>query len=160
MSSHIPGAVGSRQARCVRWLGWDRNPLRRASDRAEVAIRLTVLVLLVAAIPVAAIAVGRWADRAVLHQARAQAAASHPARAVLLQQAPFAGPSGPYSSAQVSWAAARWKTPDGAVRTGDVLAPGGARKGSSIPVWVSGSGSITDPPPGRGLWGARSLRAL
>ena len=78
MSSRIPGAAGSRQARCVRWLGWDRNPLRRASDRAEVAIRLTFLVLLVAAIPVAAITVGRRADRAVLHQARAQAAAGVP----------------------------------------------------------------------------------
>lgn len=151
MSSRKPGAPGRRLARCARWLGFDRNPLRRAADRAEVAIRLIVLVLLVAAIPVAAIAAGRWTDRAALRQARAQAAADHSVRAVLLQRVPSAGTPGPYSSIQMSWVPGRWKAPDGAVRTGEVLAQVGAPEGSSVPVWVSESGSITDPPPGHNL---------
>lgn len=39
-------------ARCARWLGLDRNPLRRRTDQLEAAIRLTMVILL-AAVPVA-----------------------------------------------------------------------------------------------------------
>src|SRR5215472_4136731 len=49
-------------ARLVRWLGLDRNPLRRGTDRVEAALRLVMIILLVVAVPAAAIAAGRWAD--------------------------------------------------------------------------------------------------
>ena len=34
------GALHQRLVRGIRWLGLDRNPLRRAVDRAETAVRL------------------------------------------------------------------------------------------------------------------------
>lgn len=146
MSSRPPGARRMGLARRARWLGLTRSPLRRGADRAEVAIRLAVLVLLLVATPVAAIAVGRWADHEALSQARAQAAADHPVRAVLLQESPGAGTPDPYSAVQVNWVPGRWTAPDGSVQTGDVLAPAGAGKGSTILTWVDASGAITDPP--------------
>jgi hypothetical protein len=146
MSSRTPGTPRTGLARLARWLGFSRSPLRRGADRAEVAVRLTVLVLLVVALPVAVIAVGRWTDHQALRQARAQAAADHPVRAVLLQDSPGAGAPDPYSAVQVNWVPGRWTAPDGSVQTGDVLAPAGAPEGSTIATWIDGSGRITDPP--------------
>jgi hypothetical protein len=143
MSSRTPA---TRLARCARWLGCDHNPLRRRADRAEMAVRLAVLVLLVVAVPVAAIAVGRWADHAALRVARAQAAADHLVGAVLLQGSPGAGTPDPYSVVAVNWVPAQWTAPDGSVQTGDVLAPAGAPEGSTVPAWVDASGNVTDPP--------------
>jgi hypothetical protein len=144
MSSRTPGTW--RLARCARWLGLTRSPLRRRADRAEVAVRLAVLVLLAVAIPVAVITVGRWTDHQALRQVRAQAAADHPVRAVLLEESPGAGAPDPYSAVPVNWVPGRWTGPDGSVRTGDVLAPAGALKGTTIAAWVDASGQITDPP--------------
>src|ERR1700756_4915628 len=56
-------------ARLAQWLGFDRNPLRRGTDRVEAALRLVMIVLLVAVIPAAAVVAGRWADHQAQHQA-------------------------------------------------------------------------------------------
>ena len=66
MNSRKARMQGTRLARCARWLGLDRNPLRRRTDRIEAAIRLVVMILLVAAMPVAAVAAGRGADHLAL----------------------------------------------------------------------------------------------
>jgi hypothetical protein len=132
---------------CARWLGCDHNPLRRGADRAEMAVRLAVLVLVVAAVPVAGIVTGRWADHLALHQARVQAAADHPVPAVVLQDSPGTGIGDPYSVAEVNWVRARWTAPDGSVQTGDVLAPAGVGTGTTVTTWVDASGDVTDPPP-------------
>jgi hypothetical protein len=134
-------------ARCARWLGCDRNPLRRGADRAEVAVRLAVLVLLIAAIPMAGIVAGRWADHTALRQARVQAAADHQVRAVLLQDSPGTGIADPYSMVEVNWVRARWTAPNQSVQTGDVLAPAGVGTGTTVTAWVDASGDVTDPPP-------------
>ena len=47
---------GTRLARCARRLGFDRNPLRRRTDRVEAAIRLATLILLLVAVPIVAVA--------------------------------------------------------------------------------------------------------
>ena len=44
-----------RLARCARRLGVGRNPLRRRTDRIEAAIILATLILLLVAVPLAAI---------------------------------------------------------------------------------------------------------
>ena len=146
MSSRVPGTWRIGLARCARWLGLTYSPLRRGSDRAEVAVRLAALVLLIVAVPIAVIAVGRWTDHEALRQARAQAAADRPVRAVLLQDSPGSGAPDPYSAVEVNWVPGRWTGPDGTARTADVLAPAGAPKGSTVATWVDGSGKITDPP--------------
>ena len=143
------GGPRRRLIRGLRWLGLDRNPLRRAVDRIETIVRLSVLVLIFTAVPAAAMLTGRWAYHAAVAQARAQAAATHTVSAVLLEAAPNSGAPDPYAGTEVAWVPARWVAPDGPVRTGDVLAPVGAKRGSPVRTWVDDSGNFTDPPPGR-----------
>jgi hypothetical protein len=144
------GGLRRRLIRGGRWLGRDRNPLRRTVDRAETAIRLTILVLILTVVPAAAVLAGRWADNAALSQARQQNAAAHVVSARLLGPAPTVGAPDPYAGAEVAWVPARWTAPDGRARSGDVLAPVGAKKGSTVSTYVDASGNFTDPPPGRG----------
>ena len=133
-------------ARLARWLGFERNPLRRGTDRVEAALRLVMILLVVAAVPAAAVVVGRWADHDALHRAQAQRAVDHQVTAVLLSDAPAIGTPNPYTSVQTSWVPARWQPPGQPPRTGEVLALVGARKGSTVRTWIDPSGTVTDPP--------------
>ena len=45
-----------------------------------------------------------------------------------------------------SEANARWKAPDGQVRTGQVFVPAGTPAGSTVMVWANQAGQLTDPP--------------
>jgi hypothetical protein len=137
-----------RLIRGRRWLGFDRNPLRRTVDRAETAMRLTIVALIFTVVPAAAVLAGRWADHSALAQARAQNASTHVVSAKLLDPAPTVGAPDPYAGAEVAWVPASWVAPDGRTRSGDVLAPVGAKKGSTVPTYVDASGDFTDPPPG------------
>ncbi len=133
-------------ARCARWLGVDRNPLRRTTDRIETAIRLAMIILLVGAVPIVAVAVGQRADQLAMRQAHAQQAGDHLVNAVLLRQASATGIPDPYTSVQYTWALARWQPPDRPARSGEVLVPAGSHRGSTVPIWINVSGAITDPP--------------
>ena len=146
MRSHEDHRPGRCVARTARWLGFDRNPLRRRTDRIEAALRLVLVVLLVAAVPAAAVLAGQRADHLSLNRAYAQRAADHLVAAVLLEQAPATGSPDPYTSVQTAWVPARWQPPGLAARTGEVLAVAGARKGSTVRIWIDSSGAITDPP--------------
>lgn len=143
MSRH----AGTRLTCCVRWLGFDRNPLRRRTDRIEAAIRLATIILLLAAIPIIVIAAGRQADHLALRRAQAQEAAEHQVTAVLLRQAPPAGIPDPYTSVQMTYALARWQLPGQSPRSGQILAPVGTRAGGTVTVWIDASGAVTSPPP-------------
>jgi hypothetical protein len=136
-------------SRLVRGLGFDRNPLRRGTDRVEAVLRLILVILLVAGVPAAAVAVGRSADHQALHQAQAQRAAKHQVTATLLGDSPAIGSPNPYSSVQGSWVPARWQRAGHPPRTGMVFAVAGARKGSTVRIWTDPAGAITDPPLGR-----------
>ena len=146
MSNAKTRRPGTRWARCARWLGWDHNPLRRTADRIEAWLRLAVVVLLLTAVPVAAIAAARAADHMALRQAHAQQAADHLVGAVLTQAAPANADPNPYVAVQNTWVPARWTAPDGSARSGTVLVPLGAPRGSVVPTWIDASGAITDPP--------------
>ena len=135
-----------RLARLARWLGLDRNPLRRGTDRVESALRLVMILLVVTAVPAAAVAVGRWADHYALHRAQAQRAVDHQVTAVLLEDAPAVGIPDPYTSVQTAWVPARWQPPGQPSRTGEVLVLTGAHKGSTVRTWINPSGAVTDPP--------------
>lgn len=140
--------LNMRLSRGLRWLGLDRNSLRRTVDRAETVVRLGVLVLILTVVPAMTVLAGRWAYHAALAQVRAQDAATHAVSAVLLDPAPAAGTPDPYAGAEVAWVPARWIAPDGPVRTGDVLAPVGSKRGSLVRTWVDHAGNFVDPPPG------------
>ena len=146
MSSREARRRRSCLARWARWLGFDRNPLRRGSDRIEAAVRLVLIVLLVVGVPIAAVAAGLQADHMAQRQAQAQRATDHQITAVLLKDAPTTGTPNPYTSVQTAWVPARWQPPGQPARTGVVLALAGARKGSAVQIWINASGTVTDPP--------------
>jgi hypothetical protein len=65
--------------RLARALGLDRNPLRRATDRAEAWIRVGLLAVFLIAGPMAALGAEHWAYHAGIPAARAP---GHASRAV------------------------------------------------------------------------------
>jgi hypothetical protein len=147
MGSPKARPLGTRLARCARRLGFERNLLRRPTDRIEAVIRLVTIVLFVVAVPIAVIAVGRQADHLTLHQAQAQQAREHQVTAVLLRQAQATGVPDPYSSIQVTSVLARWQPPGRPSRSGQVLASAGSRAGSTVTIWINASGALASPPP-------------
>jgi hypothetical protein len=134
------------RARMARRLGFDGNPLRRGTDRVEAVLRLVLIILLVLAVPAVTVAAGRWADHRELRRLQAQQAVDHLVTAVLLANAPAAGPPDPYTSVQTTWVLARWQPPGRPARTGEILAVAGALKGSTARIWIDPSGATTDPP--------------
>jgi hypothetical protein len=75
--------------RLARALGLDRNPLRRATDRAEAWIRVGLLGIFLIAGPIAALDAGHWTYHAGITVARAPAAPSHRVKKpTALQRAP------------------------------------------------------------------------
>jgi hypothetical protein len=130
------------------WLGrmlrgrrLDRNALRRGSDRAETAALGVLLAVFLAGAPFAAHAAGSWTYATSAREAQAQQAALRQVPATLLQAAT------PLSISEGgSEANARWRAPDGQVRTGQVFVLSGAPAGSTVVVWVNQAGQLTDPP--------------
>ncbi len=127
----------------VRGLWLDRNPLRRAADRAEFAVAALLLVAFLFGVPLTGLAAARWAAASGLRAERAQAG-WHQVPAVLLHDA--STPAGSLSF-PVPWpqVPARWASPAGP-RTGKVDAPPGAKAGSAVKVWVDRSGRVTGAP--------------
>jgi hypothetical protein len=99
-----------------------------------------LLAAFLAGAPFAAHLAGSWTYAVSARQAQAQQATFHQVPATLLQSAPwnFSG----YGS-QVN---ARWKAPDGQVRTGPIFVRGAAAAGSTVMVWVTTTGQLTEPP--------------
>jgi len=133
-------------ARPLRWLARlliTPSRLRRRSDRVEGAI-----VVLLSALFLAAVAAAPFIGERIYHAQRAEAAALHPATAVLTQ-------NGPASTilASAGEAAARWRAPDGRQRSGmlstsTVPVLWNARAGDRVPVWLTASGQPESQPPG------------
>ena len=130
------------------WLGrlahglWlDRNPLRRRSDRAETAMLGVLLAVFLAAAPFAAHAAGSWTYATSAREAQAQQAARHQVPATLLQSATLSSIGGGGAEAQ-----ARWKAPDGQMRTGQIFVTNGAPAGSTVMVWVNQAGQVSESP--------------
>ena len=123
----------------------DHNPLRRSLDRVEAVVLATVIAVFLVGAPIAAFGAGQRAARGAAAAARAERAAWHPVRAVILHGVPR--PSGnPYGAANLAHVPARWTTPDGAVRTGIVTVAAGTPAGATATIWTSGQGVPTGPP--------------
>jgi hypothetical protein len=132
-------------SRVLRGLRLDRNPLRRGCDRAETIVLGALLAAFLASAPFAAQAAGNVAYHLSARAAQAQRADIHQVPATVLQSAspwhayPDAGGIAPVADA-------RWRAPDGQVRTGKLLVPVGATAGSTVLVWTDQAGQLTDPP--------------
>jgi hypothetical protein len=128
-------------SRLLRGRRFDRNALRRGSDRAETVVLGMLLAAFLAGAPFAAHAAGSWTYAASTREAQAQQASLHQVPASLLSAALPLSLSGSGSEANV-----RWKAPDGHVCTGQVFVPAGAPARSTVTVWVNQAGQLTDPP--------------
>ena len=123
-------------------LGWDRNPLRRRSDRVEAAMVAGLIAVFLISAPVLAAAAGHWTGSAGMREQRAQVAWR-------LVPATIQGSAqGQISSGAAGrvWMPARWTAPDGQARRGWIpVSLADAADGSAL-VWVTRSGSLTGPP--------------
>jgi len=130
--------------RFVRWIGVDRNPLRRGIDRFETAVRMLLALVFVICAPMVAPAVGHFSQLAGLRQVRSEASWRQ-VNAVLVRQAPrqLSG----YGSLTNSWVKGRWRAPSGAIRVGQVPARIGVPAGTKVRIWVDGNGRATGRRP-------------
>ena len=108
--------------RLARALGLDRNPLRRATDRAEAWIRAGLLAVFLIAGPMAALSAGHWAYHAGTTAARVPAAPAHRVRPAALQQAPTITDLPRVGQGGRVWAGAPGEGTGPSARTGEVLA--------------------------------------
>lgn len=130
--------------RFARWIGADRNPLRRRIDRFETAVRLLLVLAFLICAPVIAPAVGHLSQVAGLRQVQHEASWRQ-VDAVLLRPAPrqLYG----YGSLATSWVTGRWRAPSGASMVGQVPARIGVRAGTKIRIWVDWAGRATGRRP-------------
>jgi hypothetical protein len=128
--------------RLVRGRRFDRNPLRRASDRAETLVLILLAVAFLAGAPFVALAAGGWARAVALHAQRAQEAAVRQVTAVVL-----AVSAPPPVGERFAWEAkARWRAPDGREVTREVPLPYSPAVGGSLTVWTDRAGDLASAP--------------
>jgi hypothetical protein len=110
------------------------NPPGRNPDRTETAVFGTLMAAFLGGSPFVAYAAGRWADAKLSRAARLQRAALRQVPATLLE------------AAVVHDTPAKWRAPDGQLRTGPVSAPAGTEAGRTVLLWVNQAGDPSDPP--------------
>jgi hypothetical protein len=145
MGSRQRKAGTTRTGRLVRGRRLDRNPLRRASDRAETLVLTLLVVAFLAGAPLAALASGAWAHALAQRTELAQTASRRQVTAAVqaAPAAPAAGSLDPDSLVQ-----ARWTAPDGAVMSGYLPVPAGTSAGATFRVWTTRNGQLTSHPMG------------
>src|SRR3712207_1906508 len=151
--------------RSLRQFTLGSGPLKRSSDRLQVAGRLVVLLALLIAPPlaVAAMAVTTAQLEAL---AAAEAAERTHVDAVVLEDAPEAPPAagtGDAGEERVTVPArALWPVQGGAERQGLVPVRPGTAAGTTVPVWVHREGHLTRAPMDRSRidGSARAIGAL
>ncbi|WIY00416.1 hypothetical protein QRX60_41215 [Amycolatopsis mongoliensis] len=149
-----------------------RGSVARASDRFQAGLLVFVVLLALAALPVAA-SIGSETYVRQQNESAQQLGERTPVTATLLADGPDITVS---SRAGVAGNAAptdaTWVVPDGTRHVGKVLADQGTLKGETLTVWVDRAGNPVDPPlsaagvlidavgVGLGLWlGALALLA-
>jgi hypothetical protein len=130
----------TRLGRFARGRRPDRNPLRRASDRAETAMLVLLVITFLAAAPFAARASGGWAHAQARRAQLAEQSSTYqvPARVLKLDSQ-----GGAYGDPQVQ---ARWTAKDGKVITAEITVPPGTTQGSTQWLWTTRDGQLTGPP--------------
>jgi hypothetical protein len=109
------------------------------------------MILILVAVPLTCIAVGRLAAGFAVREAHARAATDHRVAAVLLQKVPGTGSTDQDGTVQLAAAQARWQPPGQPARSGLVLAPVGTPMGRTVPIWIDASGAVTGAPSGVGV---------
>jgi len=124
------------------------GPLKRRSDRAQMAGRLVLLLSFLAA-PMLAVVVANLTTTSLEATASRQAADRHRGSAILLEDAAAATAAADGYGDAGRWPVATravWSLPDGTSHTGTVPAPPGAPAGTAQPVWIDQEGNRTVAP--------------
>ncbi|MEZ0072417.1 hypothetical protein [Planotetraspora sp. GP83] len=133
-------------ARFARWLGLDRNPLRRRCDRVEAVVRLvSVLGVIIAVVLGVVLGIRAYGD-GVKAEAR-QAHARHPVSATLTEN--VSAPRLSAAGSAMGHARAVWRAPDGTERAGTIEAVAAKRAGDVVTVWIDDRGALTQRPQDR-----------
>ena len=133
----------SRMGRFIRGRRPDRNPLRRTSDRVETAVLAALVLAFAVGGPFVALASGS-AVHAIAHRTQlAQQSSRYQVTAVLLEKAPRENAGNAPLMPQVR---ARWWTPEGRVVTGEVAVSPGTAADTTVRVWITRDGQLTDAP--------------
>jgi hypothetical protein len=130
-------------ASVTRRVGVGPHVLRRSVDRLEHIVVLAALVLMFAAIPFA-IMVSTTVNRQSQVLSVTETADRTRGTATLLVSVPQSMQLD--GAASIVRTAARWRTPAGAVRVGDVPATPGSVAGQSVAIWLNSSGHQVDQP--------------
>jgi len=119
--------------------------LRRSWDQAETAVFGALLAVFLAGAPFAALAAGGWAHTVAAAEAKTQQVTMRCVPATLTESVPswsaYAAGVSDFPDAN-----ARWRAPDGQVRTGPVYVPEGGTAGSTVTIRVTRSGQQVNPP--------------
>jgi hypothetical protein len=110
------------RTRLARALGLDRNPLRRATDRAEAWIRVGLLGIFLIAGPMAALDAGHWAYHAGITAPGVPATLAHRGKPAALRQAPAVTDLPRVGQGGRTWTGTRREGTGPSARTGEVLA--------------------------------------
>ena len=143
MRARKPKPGVSRLGRFVRRWRFDRNPLRRATDRAETAVLAVLVAAFLIGAPAAALATGAWVHGMAQRAQLAQEASRTQVTAVVLAVTPPSAGDGEV----LAWQAqARWKAPDGQVVTQQVPVSAGTVVGGKLQVWTDRTGDWSTAP--------------
>ena len=125
----------------IRGLWPDHNPLRRASDRLEAATVACLLVLFLIGAPLVGLFAWQWAAGAGARADQARQTPRYQVAAVL--QADAAYQAYAWTETVVK---ARWTAPDGTLHVGQVDAPVGMHRGSTVTIWTDRAGHELPAP--------------
>jgi hypothetical protein len=133
-------------AKLARWLGLDKNPLRRRCDRVEAVVRLAaVLGVLVAVLFGVMFGIREYGQglKAEAQQARSR----HPVNATLVEN--VMTPRLSAGGGAVGRVEARWTAPDGTAKSGVIEASPSRHAGDVVRIWTDEHGALTLRPQDR-----------
>jgi hypothetical protein len=144
MSSRRQAA--GKTARILRRTGFDRNPMRRSTDRIQAILRAILLAASVIGAPIVTAGISHQVYLAGLRTGQAQANAWHRVPALVQHVTLVATPWRHPAISGTEMLQVRWATPDGSYRTGDLLWGADTVAGSTVTVWIDASGRLAHPP--------------
>jgi hypothetical protein len=139
----------------ARRFGLSRSPLRRTSDRIEVAVLWVAILFAMLAMPASAALGTAVADNG-LSRAAELTASGTPVVVRTLDTVP----ASPVSTVAIRTPVpAVWTDASGTERQGIVSVPAGTRAGTELTVWLNRDGGLTDPPQRVGVSVAAGIAA-
>ncbi|OEJ37060.1 hypothetical protein AR457_34075 [Streptomyces agglomeratus] len=155
MTDEIPQAEPRPALRPARLWRWRRSPLRRPTDLVQAWIGLALTLALLAATPLAMVLVGTTVHRSLQQTADEQAQSRHRTTAVLLHDAPRHPEPGSQEEQHSRYPVkVRFTGPAGHPQTATTEVRPGLPAQSTVQVWTTDTGRITDPP-----WTAEQIRS-